>query len=291
MRVRKHERRTSEVRCVLCHDHIPSGGVTCPTCDVRFHRACHEGKNGCPTYGCEGQIEDLVLPSSSSSFELVRTLIGAAVLLVPLALVAAAAVGVYLMYAEREEEARGRAALEKYHAEEAAEAARQRATRQRLADQERALAEREAFEAQQEARRAAEKALLERRAREAAAQQAELRADQAAVEEKRRQNELERDQRQRLRALEQGAAEWVRTVVFGELAAGRGMKTEHPLDARAQGLLRAGQWLNAEVVAATARFDGVIEVRVRAPGIATEAPCLFEARHRPETGWSLVQVR
>ncbi len=291
MKVRKHERRGAEVRCVLCHDHIPSGGVSCPTCDVRFHRACHEGKNGCPTYGCEGQIEDLVLPPSSSSFELVRTLIGAAVVLVPLALILAAAVVIYTMMAQREEDARGRAALERHYAAENEAAARQRAIKQRRADEERALEERQRFEAAQEARRAAEQAALDGRRREAEARAAAYHADEVAVEEQRRQNELQHGERRRLLALEQGAAEWVRTVVFGELASGRAVQTEHRLDARAQGLLRAGRWLSAEVVAATARSDGVVEVRVRAPGIATEAPCVFEARHRPEAGWRLVQVR
>lgn len=291
MRVRKQERRTAEVRCVLCHDHIPSGGVTCPTCNVRFHRACHEGKNGCPTYGCEGQIEDLVLPPTASSFELVRFLIGATVVLVPLALVAAGAVAVYLLVAEREAEARGRAALAEQAAAEAAEAARQRAIRQRRADEERALAEERRLQAEQEARRAAVQAAEERRRREAEAREVELRADQAAVDARRRQLELERGERQRVRELEQGAAEWVRTFVFGELASGRVVPTEARLDPRAQGFVRAGQWLSAEVVAAVARVDGVVEVRVRAPGIATDALCVFEARLRPGAGWGLVQIR
>ncbi len=288
MKVRKHERRRpAEVRCVLCHDHIPSGGVTCPTCGVRFHRACHEGRSGCPTYGCEGRIEDLVLRAARRGPT--TTLIGLGLLLAAGGLVAAFVLGV-----RAELPARGAQVPPPVHVPLPPTAEEEAAARRRAADlraeQERRLAEQARREERQaEAIRAANEARVERERLLKAEGEADLRARVAAIEAENQQRREQRALGERTRALEAAAAEHVRAVVFRELALHGSVPTaKAPLPGTWE-RMRAGEWGRGEVKGAIVRADGLVEVFVGAPGV--QGACVFVVGGGPDAGFQVDELR
>jgi hypothetical protein len=272
-------RRSAEERCVLCHDQIPSSGASCPTCGVRFHRACQEGRLGCPTYGCEGKIQDLVLTASGAAgFEVVRTLVAVGLVLAVVGAVGAAGLALRAEVATRAEAERARDALVRRQVAEQEAANRQRAAEERRRDAE-VIARNKAVQEEHFAREreAYERELLRKK-----------REREAGIEAENAQRAARRRAAANTKELEQAAAGWVRTVAFRELAVHGRVPTNVPPQPGVFERLRAGEWARAEVKGSTARPDGTYFVHADAPGMAQA--CLFIVRGDPEKGWSLDEV-
>lgn len=63
MEIKVAEQDGADLQCAFCHGRLPPLGARCEECGTRMHFACQATLGRCPTLGCAGSSDALVLPA------------------------------------------------------------------------------------------------------------------------------------------------------------------------------------------------------------------------------------